>query len=701
MKTERPVRLSAFAFAILALPRLALAQEVVGAPEKLSPIERLGAVLSFFADNATAAAERLEALMLGLDDFPAEVSGFLHGLSEDGFSLGAVILRIILCLGIGAVAEAVFRAIFRRFRAGFDPKSLVQRIIHVAVDLAGLLIFAMVGGWPLLMSVQADPGAQLFVVTYLTAFFAIRGFALLARIPLSPGRADLRIVALSDPAAGRLYWQSVGIFALAIFFLATTSLLRQAGMPVDETLTLSLFSRSVVTLLLIIACLTNRFSVAAILATDPAGRSRGLGWKSLSTVWHLFAIFYICLSWFGTSLLLLLNRPQAGTLAVLGFMIILALAIGCLLMDDWAARADARDRARRRAALEAEPQMALPHDVPTFAQFFARLGQAAAVLVALLALIRLWSGPWQGLSNARITAIMPSLTQLLVTLVLAYVGWHLVLIGSQRMLLKAAYAEGTDEAEKALRQSRVATVLPLVRNTLLITIASIASIIAISALGIDVLPLLAGAGIVGIAIGMGSQTLVKDVISGIFFLVDDAFRVGDLVDVGVASGTVERAGIRSVQIRHPLGAIHTVPFGEIRTIANKSRDWAAMWLEFRLPLETDLDGLEPRFRALNDAFLADPVHGRNLVAPLENAGIVMIDDSAMVLRIVYKCRPGTQFALRAVVYDAVRRMFREAGISIAPREVRLRAEPDFSYTRRDGVPSAPEQKTGRSGDEGA
>lgn len=696
--TAITVRLSAFAFAILALPRPALAQDVSDAPEKLSPIERLGAVLSFFADNATAAAERLEVLMLGLDDFPAEVSGFLHGLSEDGFSLGAVILRVILCLGIGAAAEAVFRTIFRRLRAGFDPKSLAQRIIHVAVDLAGLLIFAMVGGWPLLMSVQADPGAQLFVVTYLTAFFAIRGFALLARIPLSPGRADLRIVALSDPAAGRLYWQSIGIFALAIFFLATTSLLRQAGMPADETLTLSLFSRSVVTLLLIIACLTNRFSVAAILATDPAGRSRGPGWKSLSAVWHLFAIFYICLSWFGTSLLLLLNRPQAGTLSVLSFMIILALVIGCLLMDDWAARADARDRARRRAALEAEPQMALPDDVPTFAQFFARLGQAAAVLVALLALIRLWSGPWQGLSNPRITAIMPSLTQLLVTLALAYVGWHLVLIGSQRMLLKAAYAEGTDEAEKALRQSRVATVLPLVRNTLLITIASIAAIIAISALGIDVLPLLAGAGIVGIAIGMGSQTLVKDVISGIFFLVDDAFRVGDLVDVGVASGTVERAGIRSVQIRHPLGAIHTVPFGEIRTIANKSRDWAAMWLEFRLPLETDLDGLEPRFRALNDAFLADPVHGRNLVAPLENAGIVMIDDSAMVLRIVYKCRPGTQFALRAVVYDAVRRMFREAGISIAPREVRLRAEPDFSYTRQRDVPSS---LTKGDGDEGA
>lgn len=683
------MRLAVFTLILLALPAAVQAQGTVQTPVQLSPLERLGAVLSFFADNATAASQRLEALMWGLGDFPAEVSFFLRSLSEDGFSLAAIIFRVVLCLGIGAAAEAVFRMIFRRLRTGLDQKSPVQRAIHVAVDCAGILIFAMVGGWPLLMSVQADPGAQLFVVTYLTAFFAMRGFALLARIPLSPRRPDLRIVALSDQSAGRLYWQSVGIFALAIFFLATTSLLRQAGMPADETLTLSLVSRSAVTLLLIFACLSNRFSVAAILATDPAGRSRGLGWKSLSAVWHLFAIFYICLSWFGTSVLLLLNRPQAGTLAVFSFMVLLGLVIACLLMDDWAARADARDRARRRAALAAEPQMALPEDVPTFAQFFARLGQAAAVLAALLALIRLWSGPWQGLSNPRITAIMPSLTQLLVTLVLAYVAWHLVLIGSQRMLLKAAYAQGEAETARAARQSRVATVLPLVRNTLLITIASIATIIAISALGIDVLPLLAGAGIVGIAIGMGSQTLVKDIISGIFFLVDDAFRVGDLVDVGVASGTVERAGIRSVQIRHPLGAIHTVPFGEIRTIANKSRDWASMWLEFRLPLETDLDGLEPRFRVLNEKLLAEPVHGQSLVAPLENAGIVMIDDSAMVLRIVYKCKPGTQFALRSVVYDAVRRMFREAGISIAPREVRLRAEPDFSYTRtKDVAPAA-------------
>ncbi|WP_176085350.1 mechanosensitive ion channel domain-containing protein [Martelella sp. HB161492] len=668
------MRRAAIALAAALLPATLSAGQAADGEDAASAMERLGTIFSFLTENATAAALRLESLVAGIAGFPAETAAFLRLLDDEGFSLSAILFRAFLCLGAGAVAEVLFRFIFRKMRRGFTKSGPVERAIHLSGDFVAIVIFALVGGWPLLMSVQGDPGAQLFVVSYLGAFLIMRGFALLVRIPLAPHHPSMRIVALSDVSARRLYWQSVVIFGLALFFLATTTLLSTAGMSADKTLTLALLSRSVVALLLMGACLSNRKAIAAILATDPQGRSRGLGWKSLSAVWHLFAIFYICLSWFFTSILLLLNRPQAGSLAVLSFMILLAMVVACLLMDDWAARAEAGERARRWRLIEEGKGAPLAGDMPTFIEFFARIGQSGAVLVGLLALVRNWSGPWQGISNSKIAAILPSATQLCITLVLAYIAWHLVLIGSRRMLLRSAYADHATEAMHVARQARVATLLPLIRNTLLITIAAITMIIVISSLGIDVLPLLAGAGIVGIAIGMGSQTLVKDIISGIFFLADDALRVGDLVDVGIASGTVERAGIRSVQIRHPLGAIHTIPFGEIKTIANKSRDWAAMWLDFRLPFDTDLERLKPHLAAMNEKLLEDRVHGANLTGPVESSGIISVDETAMIVRLVYKCIPGTQFALRAVVYEAVRQMFREAGVSVAPREMLIRAE---------------------------
>ena len=110
----------------------------------------------------------------------------------------------------------------------------------------------------------------------------------------------------------------------------------------------------------------------------------------------------------------------------------------------------------------------------------------------------------------------------------------------------------------------------------------------LAALGVNIVPLLAGASIVGVAIGFGSQTLVKDIVSGAFFLMDDAFRVGEYIEVGDAKGTVEKITVRALFLRHHRGALNILPYGQITRLRNTSRDWMIMILEFRLALETDL-----------------------------------------------------------------------------------------------------------------
>lgn len=649
-----------------AMAGIVIAGQTPNAPDPVSSGVFFGNTQATFdavLDASSRAGHNLGVLMASVSDFPAEVSRFFARLSETGFSAVALFFRALFYLGLGVLAEQAYRAVLAQIRTMPDPEhpvTISQRTGWFGANLIGLGIFALVGGWPLLMATQTDPIAQTVVITYLSAILAVRLFAIATRMVLSPFRAEMRIAHLADADARKLYFYALGVAILAAFFFVTASLFHSGGMAQTSVLLFVLATRSLVSLAIILTFFANRTSIARLICTGPDGRTRGRGWSSVSGVWHLMATIYVALSWFVATVLLLLGRAEANELAMLSFVALMGLLTAALLLDDWAARVDQRNH---------DPDQP---NMPSFAQFFARMGRAGATIATLLLLLRIWSAPWGGLNVAgRVSnGLVPAMTQLCVTFFIAYVLWQLVLIGSERVLYRASPLNG--ESETA-RQTRIATLLPLVRNAMLIGIAIIGVMIGLSAIGVDVLPLFAGAGVIGLAIGLGSQTLVKDVVSGIFFLLDDAFRVGDYVDTGAAMGTIERAGIRSLQIRHHLGALHTVPFGEIKTIANHSRDWVIFKMDFRVPFDTDTAALRKKFKALGQRLLQDETYGHLFVEPLKSSGVVMMDDSAMVVRASFKSRPGEQFQLRRIVYEAVRRMFKEEGIDVAVREVRVRS----------------------------
>ena len=200
----------------------------------------------------------------------------------------------------------------------------------------------------------------------------------------------------------------------------------------------------------------------------------------------------------------------------------------------------------------------------------------------------------QGGMEATIAA---ALVEVGVTVLLSYVAWEII---KQMIDRRIAVEAGSDGAERGVEGgtgiSRIATLLPLFRKFLFITIITLAAMIALSAVGVNVGPLIAGAGLIGLALGFGAQTLVKDVISGVFFLVDDAFRLGEYVDVGNVKGTVEAIHVRSLVLRHHRGPLHTVPFGEIGHLTNYSRDWIIMKLEFRVTYDTDISKAKKSLR---------------------------------------------------------------------------------------------------------
>ena len=166
-----------------------------------------------------------------------------------------------------------------------------------------------------------------------------------------------------------------------------------------------------------------------------------------------------------------------------------------------------------------------------------------------------------------------------------------VLVGGYivyEMLRAWAAADGTprgeanvDDAEEVRPQSRLSTVMPLLSGAVLTATIIIAVIITLSELGVNTAPLLAGAGIFGLAISFGSQTLVKDIVSGVFYMADDAFRVGEYIETGRLKGTVEKILVRSLRMRHQNGQIHTIPFGQMGAVTNFSRDWSTIKFNLR------------------------------------------------------------------------------------------------------------------------
>jgi moderate conductance mechanosensitive channel len=213
--------------------------------------------------------------------------------------------------------------------------------------------------------------------------------------------------------------------------------------------------------------------------------------------------------------------------------------------------------------------------------------------------------------------------------------------------------------------SRFATLVPVLRISLAIMIVTITSLVVLSGLGVNITPLVAGASVFGLAVSFGSQTLVRDVVSGIFYLAEDAFRVGEYIDSGSAKGTVEGFTLRSIRLRHQNGQVHTIPFGQLGQITNFSRDWASVKFNLRFARDTDLEKLRKIVKKIGQEMLEDPELKGEFIDPLKMQGVEDVLDNAIVVRFKMRVKPNKPSFIQR---QAVRRMvaaFGPAGISFA------------------------------------
>ncbi|MGE8488770.1 MAG: mechanosensitive ion channel family protein, partial [Paraburkholderia nemoris] len=216
------------------------------------------------------------------------------------------------------------------------------------------------------------------------------------------------------------------------------------------------------------------------------------------------------------------------------------------------------------------------------------------------------------------------------------------------------------------------TMLPLLRNVLLVTIMTIAGIVTAVNLGINVTPLLAGAGVIGLAIGFGAQSLVTDLITGLFIIIEDTISVGDWIDVdGGHAGTVEHLSIRTVRLRDGQGAIHAIPFSQIKIVKNLSRDFAYAVFEVRMSFSTDVDEITQLIREVGADLMADFRYRREMLGPIEVWGLDRFDPNWMVVKGQIKTRPLQQWSVARAFNLRLKRKMDEAGIEIPVPQMRV------------------------------
>jgi moderate conductance mechanosensitive channel len=310
-----------------------------------------------------------------------------------------------------------------------------------------------------------------------------------------------------------------------------------------------------------------------------------------------------------------------------------------------------------------------------------RLLRVLVLLAAMLALVWIWIEAIE-LPAAAAAQALRAATVALVTLLVAYIAWVLGRLAIDRNLQEISVGPklpGMDTDNEAAPGSRLQTILPLLRAAFGILIAVIGALIVLSQLGVNTAPLIAGAGVFGLAVSFGSQSLVRDVISGLFYIWDDAFRVGEYIDTGRLKGTVETLGIRSLKLRHQNGPLHTIPYGQLGAVTNLSRDFATIKFNLRLEPGTDIELVRKTVKQIGLGMQDDPEMAAEVMLPIKLQGVAEVVDNAIVLRFKFTSRPVKPNWVQREYLKRIYQVFAEKGISFASGALTLQtvAPPDL------------------------
>ncbi len=515
--------------------------------------------------------------------------------------------------------------------------------------VSGLLVFALsiiaasaAFAWP--------PGVQETVVATTLFVLALRLAWIVASVLLAPGCARLRLVPAEPGKVRLLVLTIVAVAGLAAFAGFVLPVLAQAAGAPHTAGALRLVAVALTALILVFAS----FEFLGEAPQGPAPSIRQPRFPRRIGV----AVMVV-----GVFLLWLLGTTTAASIAAIVAMVI----VSQMKLREWVfffwrdlleAPLSSTQSEGGTEIAQADPAL-LPSIVLSTMRFLVVLLGLGACAAALHA-------PMSGLTASQnlVVRIGFQLLGVAALALFANVVWILVRTTIDYRLGRIG---APDPHGPANAGARLRTLLPLLRTSAAVLLGVLLVLSSLWALGIEITPLLAGAGVIGLALGFGAQALVRDVIAGIFFLAEDVFRVGEYVESGsTTKGTVERITLRTVALRHHNGPLHFVPYGALGTVRNNSRDWVIEKFNLPLPIDVDSEKIRKLIKRIGQEMLNDPEVGHMLRETLK-CKLAQIEPGVKIFRCKFQTAPGNQFDVRALALKRIEAELRAAGIPFADR----------------------------------
>ena len=604
---------------------------------------------------------------------------------EGSTALGEMGLGLMVIIGLALLVEWFCWRFSAGMRKQFDTAPAMQgwmrfssALLRILPNLLGIVIFTVMSGllYALLPVSQKWGWRPLFIAAMLV-IVSIRLIILLSRLIFSPKAPSLRLVALSDTTAAQLHWFSILLLSVIAVINVLGLLVQKLEIPMDGYIIITLVLSIPVIGLMMILLWRYRTTVADYLRQTGLGASGEVSWfrNQFAAGWHILAMVYVAMAYFFAIGRLALYGPQHDAAFLISILIV---PIYLILnqLGKWLVR----------ESLSTVQKTQVDENTRYFRIAFGLVRLIIGFALALW-LLDIW-----GIELTFISSMVNAVFSILLTLILAHMIWSQTNRYIERKLFVPAPTEAQTEAQEeefaSITLSRSHTLLPVMRKFLGVVLVVMVTLIVLSSLGINIAPLMAGAGVLGLAIGFGSQRLVTDVLSGIFYLIDDAFRVGEYIEAGGISGAVEGFTLRNVKLRSDKGALQLIPFSKLGTITNYNRGGMVIKFSLALPADTDIEKVRKIIKKVGQKIQENPEFGPDLIRPIKSMGVKSIIDSVMTFRVKFTAKAGKQFLIQREAFMRVREALAKEGIHFASRKVIVEFPPGYEKAK-DVNPAGP------------
>lgn len=579
----------------------------------------------------------------------------------------AVAVKIVIVIGLAALAAIgaghLLGPLRRRVeRSGGEGGFMrwLMRLVHVLIDFAPVIVFAGVA-YGALPFANPDAATRAVAIAIVNAVVLFRAVLAVAGLILVPDASVLRLVPVGSETAHYLYLWVRRIGATAIYGYFAAEAVHVLGLPRGGYDAVLNVLGLVITVMLVILILQNRRGVGSWIggtAMEPLTRARPsvlAGLRRLGgEIWHVLAILYLAALYFVYALRIPGGFSFVLTAGVLTIVIILVAQLIYALVQRAIERGFSvnEDLRHRFPTLETRANRYLP-----------MLDTVAKIVifgVAVLTLLHVWGFDAIAWFTGDVGRdVVFTVGGIIIVLAVAAAIWE-----GGTIYMEGYLSRSEDEFESPEQRARAQTLLPLFRKIFFMVLVAIVGIIVLAQLGLNIAPLLAGAGIIGLAVGFGAQKLVQDILNGMFIFLEAAVAVGDWVEMGGHAGMVEAMSIRSIRLRDLNGTVHTLPFSTVTAVMNKTKGFSYHLFDMGVGYGENVDHVIKVLKDIGAEMRADKKLGGDILDELEMLGLDKFDDSAIVIRGRIKVRPGAQWRVGREYNRRVKNRFDELGIEI-------------------------------------